>query len=65
VASGGLIVGVENRDGNANVKFDSLLPEMNLWLVVQRTLITEENPEAESEGLFGTESVYRNWLYQC
>lgn len=45
--------------GVTSFNFDSLLPEMNLRLVVQRTLITEENPEAESEGLFGTEYIYR------
>lgn len=47
------------RCGVTSFSFDSLLPEMNLRLVVQRTLITEENPEAESEGLFGTEYIYR------
>ena len=49
----------EQKCGVASFKFDTVLPGMNLRLVVQRTLITEEKPEAESEGLFGTEYVYR------
>ena len=45
--------------GVTSFKFDSMLPEMGLRLVVQRTPITDECPEAEPEGLFGTEYVYR------
>ena len=67
---GGLIAGVENRDwtevtiggqrcGVTSFKFDSMLPELNLRLVVQRTPVTDEDPDAEPEGLFGTEYVYR------
>ena len=43
----------------ASFKFDSFIPEENLRLVVQRTKLSEEDPAAESEGLFGTEYVYR------
>ena len=45
--------------GVTSFKFDSMLPEMGLRLVVQRTPITDECPDAEPEGLFGTEYVYR------
>ncbi len=31
----------------------------NFRLVVQRTLVSDEDPEQESEGIFGTEYVYR------
>ena len=44
--------------GVTSFKFDSMLPEMGLRLVVQRTPITDECPDAEPEGLFGTEYVY-------
>ncbi len=47
------------RCGVTSFKFDSMLPELNLRLVVQRTPVTDEDPEAEPEGLFGTEYVYR------
>ena len=52
--------------GVTSFKFDSMLPEMGLRLVVQRTPITDECPDAEPEGLFGTEYVYlciisNNW----
>lgn len=39
--------------------FDSMLPEMGLRLVVQRTPIADECPDAEPEGIFGTEYIYR------
>ena len=39
--------------------FDSMLPQLNLRLVVQRTPVTDEDPDAEPESLFGTEYVYR------
>ena len=45
--------------GVTSFKFDSMLPDMNLRLVVQRTLITDEEPDAEPEGIFGTEYVFR------
>lgn len=45
--------------GVTSFKFDSMLPDMNLRLVVQRTLITDEEPDAEPEGVFGTEYVFR------
>ena len=45
--------------GVTSFRFDSMLPELNLRLVVQRTPITDEDPDAEPEGLFGTEYVYR------
>ncbi len=45
--------------GVTSFKFDSMLPEMDLRLVVQRTPITDECTDAEPEGLFGTEYVYR------
>lgn len=47
------------RCGVTSFKFDSMLPELNLRLVVQRTPVTDEDPDAEPEGLFGTEYVYR------
>lgn len=40
-------------------KFDSMLPEMGLRLVVQRTPIADECPDAEPESIFGTEYIYR------
>ena len=43
--------------GVTSFKFDSMLPEMGLRLVVQRTPITDECPDAEPDGLFGTEYV--------
>lgn len=45
--------------GATSFRFDSMLPEMSLRLVVQRTRITDENPDAEPETLFGTDYVYR------
>ena len=45
--------------GATSFRFDSMLPEMSLRLVVQRTRITDENPDAEPEPLFGTDYVYR------
>lgn len=45
--------------GVTSFSFESMLPELNLRLVVQRTLITDEDPAAEAESLFGTEYVYR------
>lgn len=49
----------ERKCGVTSFKFDSLLPGMNLRLVVRRTPVTDEDPEAEPEGIFGTEYVYR------
>ncbi len=40
--------------GVASFRFDGFLPDENLRLVVQRTKISDEDPNAESEGLFGT-----------
>lgn len=48
--------------GVASFRFDGFLPDENLRLVVQRTKISDEDPNAESEGLFGTEYVYRSIL---
>lgn len=45
--------------GVTSFKFDSMLPDLNLRLVVQRTPVTDEDPDAEPEGIFGTEYVYR------
>ena len=49
----------DHRCGVTSFKFDTMLPEMNLRLVVQRTPVTDEDPAAEPEGIFGTEYVYR------
>lgn len=43
----------------ASFKFDSFLDDKDFRLVVQRTKVSDEDPSAESEGLFGTEYVYR------
>ena len=47
------------RCGATSLRFDAMLPDMNLRLVVQRTPVTDENPYAEPEGIFGTEYIYR------
>ena len=39
--------------------FGSMLPEMGLRLVIQRTPIADECPGAKPESIFGTEYVYR------
>ncbi len=43
----------------ASFKFDSFLEGNDFRLVVQRTKVSDEDPSAESEGLFGAEYVYR------
>ena len=45
--------------GVTSLRFDTMLPDMNLRLVVQRTPVTDEDPDAEPEGIFGTEYIYR------
>jgi len=45
--------------GVTSLKFDSFLADDEFRLVVQRTKISDENQEEDSEGLFGTEYVYR------
>lgn len=48
-----------HKCGVTSFCFDSMLPQLNLRLVVQRTPVTDEDPDAEPESLFGTEYVYR------
>ena len=45
--------------GVASFRLDTMLPELNIRLVVQRTPVGEEHPSEQPEGLFGTEYVYR------
>ena len=45
--------------GVASFKFESFYPEEGFRLVVQRTKISDEDKDAEPEGIFGTEYIYR------
>ena len=45
--------------GVATFPFTSFMESERFRLVVQRTLVSEEDHEQESEGIFGTEYVYR------
>lgn len=46
----------------ASCHFDDFLHDEIIRLVVQQTKICVEDPNAESEGLFGTEYVYSDIL---
>ena len=45
--------------GVATFPFTSFMEDEHFRLVVQRTLVSDEDPEQESQGIFGTEYVYR------